>query len=102
MQAFWVSRTGTTWNTIADELGLLTLGPFTGPAGTFRQTAQRDLPAKLHIAHPEQDHRGHHGKPLTAATPPASDAPVITPSRGWPSSQVRISVPVRRPGGKPA
>src|SRR2546430_8286146 len=39
---------GTTWNKITDELGLLTLGTFTGPAGTFRQTAeltktQRDI-----------------------------------------------------------
>jgi Transposase DDE domain len=51
------TTTGLTWNTIADELDLLTLGTFTGPAGTFRQTAeltkaQRDLLAKLKIAHP--------------------------------------------------
>jgi Transposase DDE domain len=50
---------GTTWNTITDELDLLTLGTFTGPAGTFRQTAeltktQRDLLAKLKIAHPKK------------------------------------------------
>ena len=50
---------GTTWNTITDELDLLTLGTFTGPAGTFRQTAeltktQRDLFAKLKIAHPKK------------------------------------------------
>ncbi len=49
----------TTWNTLADELDLLTLGTFTGPAGTFRQTAeltktQRDLFAKLKIAHPKK------------------------------------------------
>jgi hypothetical protein len=35
------------------------LGAFNGPAGTFRQTAdltktQRDLLAKLNIAHPEK------------------------------------------------
>ena len=50
---------GTTWNTITDELDLLTLGTFTGPAGTFRQTAkltktQRDLLAKLKIPHPKK------------------------------------------------
>jgi hypothetical protein len=50
---------GTTWNTITDELDLLTLGTFSGPAGTFRQTAeltktQRDLLAKLKIAHPKK------------------------------------------------
>src|SRR5439155_2610082 len=33
------TATGLTWATIADELDLLTLGAFTGPAGTFRQTA---------------------------------------------------------------
>jgi transposase len=37
---------GTTWNKIAGELALLTLGTFTGPAGTFRQTA--DLTAAQH------------------------------------------------------
>jgi DDE family transposase len=50
---------GATWNTIAGELDLLTLGTFTGPAGTFRQTAeltktQRDLLAKLNIPHPKK------------------------------------------------
>jgi Transposase DDE domain len=50
---------GATWNTITSELDLLTLGTFTGPAGTFRQTAeltktQRDLLAKLKIAHPKK------------------------------------------------
>jgi hypothetical protein len=53
------TTTGATWNTIADELDLLTLGTFTGQAGTFRQTAeltstQRDLLAKLQIAHPKK------------------------------------------------
>ena len=53
------TTTGATWNTIADELDLLTLGTFTGQAGTFRQTAeltktQRDLLAKLKIAHPKK------------------------------------------------
>jgi transposase len=53
------TTTGATWDTIADELDLLTLGTFTGPAGTFRQTAeltktQRDLLAKLKIAHPKK------------------------------------------------
>ncbi len=51
------TTTGTTWNKIADELGLLTLGTFTGPSGTIRQTAeltkaQRDLLAKLSIPPP--------------------------------------------------
>jgi Transposase DDE domain len=50
---------GVTWAKIADEMDLLTLGTFTGPAGTFRQTAeltktQRDLLAKLNIAHPKK------------------------------------------------
>jgi hypothetical protein len=50
---------GLTWAKIADELDLLTLGTFTGPAGTFRQTAeltktQRDLLAKLKIPHPKK------------------------------------------------
>jgi len=53
------TATGATWNTIAGELDLLTLGTFTGPAGTFRQTAaltstQRDLLAKLGISHPKK------------------------------------------------
>jgi hypothetical protein len=53
------TTTGMAWATIADELDLLTLGTFTGPAGTFRQTAeltkpQRDLLAKLKIAHPKK------------------------------------------------
>jgi IS4 transposase len=48
------TSTGTTWNTIADEFDLLTLGTFTGPAGTFRHTAeltktQRDLLARLQL-----------------------------------------------------
>jgi Transposase DDE domain len=53
------TSTATTWNKIADEFSLLTLGTFTGPAGTFRQTAeltktQRDLLAKLKITHPKK------------------------------------------------
>jgi hypothetical protein len=53
------TTTGATWATITDELDLLTLGTFTGPAGTFRQTAeltkaQRDLLAKLAIPHPKK------------------------------------------------
>jgi hypothetical protein len=53
------TTTGVTWAKIADELNLLTLGTFTGPAGTFRQTAeltktQRDLLAKLSIPHPKK------------------------------------------------
>jgi hypothetical protein len=51
------TTTGVTW--IADEMELLTLGTFTGPAGTFRQTAdltktQRDLLAKLKIPPPRK------------------------------------------------
>jgi hypothetical protein len=47
------------WARIAGEPDLLTLGTFTGPAGTFRQTAeltkaQRDLLAKLKIPHPKK------------------------------------------------
>jgi hypothetical protein len=50
---------GTTWNKITDELGQLTLGTFTGPAGTFRQTAdltpaQRDILASLQIPSPKK------------------------------------------------
>jgi Transposase DDE domain len=53
------TTTGTTWNKITDELDLLTLSTFTGPAGTFRQTAeltktQRDILAKLKIPHPKK------------------------------------------------
>ena len=49
----------TTWNKITDELGLLTLGTFTGPAGTFRQTAdltpaQRGILASLQIPCPKK------------------------------------------------
>ncbi|MGH3233410.1 MAG: IS1634 family transposase [Streptosporangiaceae bacterium] len=50
---------GTTWNKITDELGPLTLGTFTGPDGTFRQTAdltpaQRDILARLSIPSPRK------------------------------------------------
>jgi hypothetical protein len=50
---------GTTWNKITDELGQLTLGTFTGPAGTFRQTAdltpaQRGILASLQIPCPKK------------------------------------------------
>jgi hypothetical protein len=50
---------GTTWNKIADELSLLTLGTFTGPDGTFRQTAeltpaQRDILTALQIPAPKK------------------------------------------------
>ncbi|MDA8322207.1 MAG: IS1634 family transposase [Actinomycetota bacterium] len=53
------TTTGATWAKITDELDLLTLGTFTGSAGTFRQTAeltkaQRDLLAKLKIAYPKK------------------------------------------------
>jgi hypothetical protein len=53
------TTTGTTWNKITGELDLLSLGTFTGPAGTFRQTAeltktQRDLLAKLNLPHPKK------------------------------------------------
>ena len=49
----------TTWNKITDELGLLTLGTFTGPAGTFRQTAdltpaQRGILTILQIPCPKK------------------------------------------------
>jgi IS4 transposase len=50
---------GTTWNKITGELSQLTLGTFTGPAGTFRQTAeltpaQRDILDSLQIPHPKK------------------------------------------------
>ena len=50
---------GTTWNKIADELGQLTLGTFTGPGGTCRQTAdltpaQRGIFASLQIPCPKK------------------------------------------------
>jgi IS4 transposase len=62
---------GASWNKIADELDLLTPGTFTGPAGTFRQTAeltktQRDLLAKLKIPHPRKIIEATPGKPLTS------------------------------------
>jgi Transposase DDE domain len=50
---------GTTWNKITGELSQLTLGTFTGPAGTFRQTAeltqpQRDILDSLQIPYPKK------------------------------------------------
>jgi len=50
---------GTTWNKISDELSQLTIGTFTGPAGTFRQTAeltpaQRAIFASLQIPCPNK------------------------------------------------
>jgi hypothetical protein len=50
---------GTTWNKIRRELSQLTLGTFTGPAGTFRQTAeltpaQRDILDSLQIPYPKK------------------------------------------------
>jgi hypothetical protein len=50
---------GTTWNKITGELAQLTLGTFTGPAGTFRQTAeltpaQRDILDRLQIPYPKK------------------------------------------------
>ena len=50
---------GATWNKITDELGQLTLGTFTGPAGTFRQTAdltpaQQAILASLSIPDPKK------------------------------------------------
>jgi hypothetical protein len=50
---------GTTWNKISNELSQLTLGTFTGPAGTFRQTAeltpaQRGIFASLQIPCPKK------------------------------------------------
>jgi hypothetical protein len=66
------TTTGLTWAKIADELDLLTLGTFTGPAGTFRQTAELTQdparPARQAQAPaPEEDHRGHPGEPLTSS-----------------------------------
>jgi hypothetical protein len=60
---------GATWNKITDELGQLTLGTFTGPAGAFRQTAditpaQRDILDSLQIPSP---------KKIIQAAPPGPD-----------------------------
>jgi hypothetical protein len=66
------TTTASTWNKITDELDLLTLGTFTGPAGTFRQTAeltktQRDLLAKLKIPPPRKIIEATPGNPLTSS-----------------------------------
>jgi IS4 transposase len=66
------TTTGVTWAKTAGELSLLTLGTFTGPAGTFRQTAeltktQRDLLAKLKIPHPKKITEATPGNPLTSS-----------------------------------
>jgi Transposase DDE domain len=50
---------GATWNKITGELSQLTLGTFTGPAGTFRQTAeltspQRGILDSLQIPYPKK------------------------------------------------
>ena len=50
---------GATWNKITDELAQLTLGTFTGPAGTLRQTAdltpaQHAILASLSIPNPKK------------------------------------------------
>ncbi|MGD0560622.1 MAG: hypothetical protein ABSA93_37345 [Streptosporangiaceae bacterium] len=50
---------GATWNKITDEIAPLTLGTFTGPAGTLRQTAdltpaQRAILASLNIPDPRK------------------------------------------------
>jgi IS4 transposase len=70
----WITETttGVTWAKTAGELSLLTLGTFTGPAGTFRQTAeltktQRDLLAKLKIPHPKKITEATPGNPLTSS-----------------------------------
>jgi Transposase DDE domain len=60
---------GATWNKIRDELSQLTLGTFTGPAGTVRQTAeltpaQRDIFASLQIPCPDKIIKA---APVTAA-----------------------------------
>ncbi len=65
------SAAGTTWNKITDELSLLTLGTFTGPDGTFRQTAeltqgQRGILASLQIPSPRK---------IIEAAPAAAPAP---------------------------
>jgi hypothetical protein len=60
---------GTTWNKITGELAQLTLATFTGPAGTFRQTAdltpaQHAILASLQIPSPNK---------VIQATPPSPD-----------------------------
>jgi Transposase DDE domain len=53
------TTTGITWNKVTGELSQLTLGTFTGSAGTFRQTAelspaQRGILASLQIPYPDK------------------------------------------------
>jgi len=57
-----------TWGKLREELELLHVGVFTGPAGSFRQRTeltktQRDILAKLAVGPP--------GKLIELATPPA-------------------------------
>ncbi len=73
---------GTTWNKIADELGLLTLGTFTSPDGTFRQTAeltqgQRGILASLSVPCPGKIIEAVPQRPPPPARPPP--APSDTP-----------------------
>ena len=75
------TATGTTWNKITDELGQLTLGTFTGPAGTFRQTAeltpaQRDILDSLQIPCPDKIiKRTPRPQTPTRTAPAPSDTP---------------------------
>jgi len=73
---------GVTWNKITDELGQLTLGTFTGPAGTFRQTAeltkpQRDILDSLQVPCPDKIIEAAPPRPQTPArtAPAPSDTP---------------------------
>jgi hypothetical protein len=59
------------WNTITDELDLLTLGIFTGPAGTLRQAAEltkteRNLLVELVIVHPKKIIEASSASPISS------------------------------------
>ena len=60
----------TTWNKITDELGLLTLGTFTGPAGTNRQRTEL-TPGQRSILHALQLPEPPRFLHLQPAEPPA-------------------------------
>lgn len=51
----------------SDELDLLALGTFTGPAGTFRRPPNSPRPSTISSpgsrSRPEVDHRGHPATP---------------------------------------
>ena len=85
----WIAETttGTTWNKITDELGQLTLGTFTGPAGTCRQTpeltpASATSSAPSRSSNPNKIIEAAPASPaaLTKPAPAPSDTPVTAPA----------------------